>query len=504
MRVLPRIAAVALVLSIGVTPAGAQSGASGIHKIKHVVIIMQENRSFDSYFGTFPGADGFPRNKKGQITVCVPDPARHTCERPYFDPSGTQAGGPHLYEDATRDVAGGKMNGFITSVEVSTNFDTDKLGCLLKLQALSCVDVMCYHDARDIPNYWTYARNYVLSDHMFEPVISWSLPSHLYMVSAWSAICARPFAASTCKTDLQYPDGDGIESSAPGLNQLTGAGPGVVEPIDPDDISNSPLSPDYGWTDITYLLYKHHVSWRYYLSQGLQPDCSNGQISCPPQVQLISTPEIWNPLVDFLSVHQDHQLGNITNGYNLYADLRSGQLPAVSWVIPSLDQSEHPPGTIAAGQDHVTKVINAIMSSPEWNSTAIFLAWDDWGGFYDHVVPPRVDGQGYGLRVPGLVISPYARRGYVDHQQLSFDAYLKFIEDDFLGGQRLNPRNDGRPDPRPDVREQARGLGDLRKDFNFSQKPRKPTLLPTLPYMLFAPAPGVLGSLENLFMPLGP
>src|SRR5437016_14593503 len=118
------------------------------------------------------------------------------------------------------------------------------------------------------------------------------------------------------------------------------------------------------------------------------------------------------------------------------------------------------------------------MKGPDWSSTAIFLAWDDWGGFYDHVRPPVIDGQGYGLRVPGLVISPYARKGYIDHQTLSFDAYLKFIEDDFLGGQRLNPKNDGRPDSRPDVRENVRSLGDLRKDFDFSQHPRAPVPIP--------------------------
>jgi phospholipase C len=139
--------------------------------------------------------------------------------------------------------------------------------------------------------------------------------------------------------------------------------------------------------------------------------------------------------------------------------------------------SDHPPALITRGQAYVTGVVNAIMRSPDWRSTAIFLAWDDWGGFYDHVRPPSVDAQGYGLRVPALVISPYARRGYVDHQVLSFDAYLKFIEDDFLGGRRLDPRTDGRPDPRPDVRENARVLGDLRNDFDFAQRPRPPFLL---------------------------
>jgi phospholipase C len=133
------------------------------------------------------------------------------------------------------------------------------------------------------------------------------------------------------------------------------------------------------------------------------------------------------------------------------------------------------------GQAYVTSIINAAMKSPDWDSTAIFLAWDDWGGFYDHLAPPAVDQNGYGLRVPGLVISPYARRGYIDHQVLSSDAYLKFIEDDFLGGDRLNPATDGRPDPRPDVRETAPALGNLDQDFDFSQPPRAPVLLATNP-----------------------
>jgi phospholipase C len=126
-------------------------------------------------------------------------------------------------------------------------------------------------------------------------------------------------------------------------------------------------------------------------------------------------------------------------------------------------------------------VVNAIMHGPDWKSTAIFLSWDDWGGFYDHVVPPGVDSAGYGIRVPGLVISSYAKRGYVDHQTLSFDAYLKFIEDDFLKGRRIDPLLDGRPDPRPNVRENAPLLGNLIKSFDFHQRPRPPFLLPRHP-----------------------
>jgi phospholipase C len=137
----------------------------------------------------------------------------------------------------------------------------------------------------------------------------------------------------------------------------------------------------------------------------------------------------------------------------------------------------------------VTGLVNAIMQSPDWDSTAIFLSWDDWGGFYDHVVPPGVDVNGYGLRVPGILISPFARAGFIDSQTLSHDAYNKFIEDDFLGGQRLDPASDGRPDPRPDVREANPLLGDLTADFDFNQPPRPPLLLPVCPATDLTPQP---------------
>jgi phospholipase C len=121
------------------------------------------------------------------------------------------------------------------------------------------------------------------------------------------------------------------------------------------------------------------------------------------------------------------------------------------------------------------------MAGPDWDTSAIFLTWDDWGGFYDHVEPPRVDLNGYGIRVPGILISPYARTGLIDDQTLSFDAYLKLIEDLFLDGQRLDPRTDGRPDRRPTVREEVKILGDLRDEFDFSQPPRPPLCLDPRP-----------------------
>ncbi len=422
-----------------------------IHKIRHVVVIMQENRSFDSYFGTYPGADGIPKN------VCVPDPATGSCQRPYHDTSDVNGGGPHGQTNAAADIDGGKMDGFVAQAEHA------KKGCVDPTNP-NCtngpVDVMGYHTAAEIPNYWAYARNFVLQDHMFEPNASWSLPAHLFMVSEWSAKCSVQGDPMSCVNALQSP------AAPPDFK----SGRGKASP-----------PPDYAWTDLTYLLHKDHVSWGYYVFPGTQPDCDDDEMTCKALPQNAKTPGIWNPLPYFDTVAQDGQLGDVQPIHDFYAAARAGRLPAVSWVDPAGAVSEHPPSRVSVGQDYVTGLINTIMRGPDWRSTAIFLAWDDWGGFYDHVVPPVVDENGYGLRVPGIVISPYAKRGYVDHQTLSFDAYVKFIEDDFLNGARIDPKTDGRPDPRPDVRENAKILGNLVADFDFHQKPRAPLILPEYP-----------------------
>lgn len=426
-------------------------------KIKHVIVIMQENRSFDTYFGTYPGADGIPM-QNGVPTVCVPDPKTKECVKPYHNPQDINAGGPHAAASAKADIAGGKMNGFIASFRRAqkTCQSPDTPGCA----AGATPDVMGWHDAREIPNYWAYAQNFVLQDKMFEPNASWSLPSHLFMVSGWSAKCSQPGDPASCVNALDGPSGLNVSKN------------------------------DYAWTDLTYLLYKANVSWAYYLSEGSEPDCADDAMLCQPKPQSRNVPGIWNPLPAFDTIKQDGQEGNIQTLDKYLAAAKNGTLPAVSWIVPENTVSEHPPAKISNGQAYVTQLINAAMQGPDWNTTAIFLAWDDWGGFYDHVAPPKVDQNGYGLRVPGLVISPYAKQGYIDHQILSFDAYLKFIEDDFLGGQRIDPATDGRPDPRPSVREAMPQLGNLINDFDFTQTPRPALVLPTHPQPGPASVPG--------------
>jgi phospholipase C len=450
-----------------------------IHKIHHVVVIMQENRSFDSYFGTYPGADGIPglAGNPGSVP-CVPSPATGGCVTPFHDRRDVNEGGPHGASSAHADIASGKMNGFVAQQQ------RGRAGCIGTFNP-ACGsggngdDSMGYHTGADIPNYWTYADQFVLQDHMFEPNASWSLPEHLFMVSEWSARCSKQDDPMSCRNALESPR-------------------------NPPDFRFGPSRhPNYAWTDLTYLMHKYGVSWAYYVFKGTEPDCEDDQaVSCTPVGQGPKTPGIWNPLPYFATVHQDGQLANIKSLSDFFTAAHAGTLPAVSWIVPNGAVSEHPPARVSTGQRYVTGLINAIMQSPDWSSTAIFLAWDDWGGFYDHVIPPTVDRNGYGLRVPGLVISPYARHGYIDHQTLSFDAYVKFIEDDFLGGQRLDPRTDGRPDPRPDVREDEPILGNLLSDFDFSQPPRAPVILPLNPRTdlvappnpLIGPRRGPLGS----------
>ncbi|HEY5094880.1 MAG TPA: alkaline phosphatase family protein [Candidatus Eremiobacteraceae bacterium] len=404
------------------------SASSSIPQIQHVIIIMQENRSFDSYFGTYPGANGIPM-KNGMPNDCNPDPQTKQCVYSYHEHMEKTYGGPHDSSAEIKDVDGGKMDGFVAQAKIGQNFGGS--------------EVMAYHDAREIPDYWAFAHNYVLQDAMFSSTTEWSLPAHLYLVSNWSATCAVLNDPLSCQSS------DPCCLPQPGGN---------------------------AWTDITWLLHRSGVSWKYYVFPGQSPDVINpGEddgvhgIYVP---QSATIPTDWNPLPLFTDVAEDNQLGNIVDGGGFYADARHGRLPAVSWVVPDFHTSEHPNANPRVGMKYVSGLVDAVMSGPDWNSTAIFVSWDDFGGLFDHVVPPTIDSYGYGIRVPGLVISPWAKHGFIDHQLLSFDAYNKFIEDLFLRGQRIDPTMDGRPDNRPDVRENYPGLGDLLNDFDFSQSIR--------------------------------
>jgi phospholipase C len=431
------MALVALVLAIGAFSPAAPAprtiaAAAASAPIKHVVVIMEENHSFDNYFGTFPGANGIPAG------VCLTDPSTHGCDPPYHNPAGYSQDLPHHTSAGVVDINNGRMDGFVQEEQAVCKCSQHQ--------------AMGYFDATDIPVFWRYAKTYALQDNLFEQVLGWSYPSHLAMVSDWSASCTSPTDPMSCtgNPNLGFPNW----KSWPASNTLP-------------------------WTDLTYILHRGGVSWGYYNANGTQPICVSNSCTLTPSNP--GTPVYWNPLPWFTDVQQDGDLGNIRTQSAFYNAVAGGTLPAVSWVIPSPTQSGHPSQGVNAGSEqYVVSLVNAIESSPEWNSTAIFLEWDDWGGEYDHVPPPTVDGLGFGLRVASMLISPYAKHGYIDHQALSVDAINKFIEDTFLNGQRLDPANDGRPDSRPTVRENNPLLGDLSQDFDFTQPPSAPVLLPVV------------------------
>jgi len=423
----------------------------GFEHIQHVIFIVQENRSFDHYFGTFPGADGIPM-KDGRPSVCAPDPVTGVCARPFHTDELVNIGGPHSTDYAIGDVNGGRMDGFIEQlIRSPIRCGDDRSGdfCRSRLGPQGQPDVMSYHDDREIPNYWAWAERFVLQDRMFAPTDSWTLPAHLFLVSAWSATCTDPHDPMSCRSDT-----DLIGTLD---NQRHGAHP-----------------PTYAWTDITWLLDEGGVSWAYYPSEQLCDD--------PPCEQSGATPA-QNPLPAFTTVHEHDNLDRIQTHQDFLKALDDGSLPTVSWLTPGRGGiSEHPMQgnnpALTKGVAYVTRMINHVMRSDYWWSSAIFLVWDDWGGFYDHVEPPVVDENGYGLRVPGLVISPWVKPGTIDSQTLSFDAYLKFIEDLYLDGERLDPATLSRPDSRPTVREEVALLGDIRNVFDFHQDPLPPMPLP--------------------------
>jgi phospholipase C len=442
----------ALLASTGsAVDAEVRAPGSGLRKLDHLIFIVQENRSFDHYFGTYPGADGFTM-VDGEPANCIPDPVLGHRSCSYHSRREMFKGGPHNQRASIRSIDGGSMDGHIEALPMVSKWCIDRASaeCRRFVGPDLQPDVMSYLDRRNIPNYWSYADEFVLHDRMFGPTDGWTLPAHLFLVSGWSALCSDPVDPMSCVSNVDLKP----------LEQRWEYGE----------------EPTYAWTDITWLLDQANVPWGYYVADGtcVFPPCAD--------LRGENTPSTRNPLPGFTTVHETEQLDRIQTHQDFLAQVRDGTLPSVSWIVPGT-ASDHPSSGrgIAAGQAYVTRLINAIGKSRMWETSAIFLTWDDWGGFYDHVLPPRVDESGYGLRVPSLLISPYARHGYVDHQTLSFDAYLKLIEDRFLDGQRLDPTTLDRPDSRPTVREEVDLLGDLAEAFNFRHQPRDPLILDPTP-----------------------
>lgn len=394
----------------GATPGYAQSSTQagtcvevpGCGAIQHVVFFIKENRSFDSMFGRFPGADG-------TTTYRTPDGTLHPLgHEPTLLPRDIQ----HGYVPATRAVDGGKMDGF-SLIPSAHQFGMDM------------ADVQFVR--RDIPRYWRYARTFTLADHFFSSIRSNSFSNHLYTIVADS------------HGVFSNPDGPmwGCDASAR-TRTLRRTAAGAVRSV----------YPCFTMETETDLLDAHHISWRYYAPRQSEPGY------------------IWSALDAIGHVRQGPEWQtNVVDYQTFAADARAGNLPSVSWLVQPAVLADHPPHDICPGENWSVAEINAIMSNPAlWAHTAVILTWDDYGGFYDHMPPPtgpRATLQ-YGPRVPALIISPYARRGYVDHTFYTFTSLLT------LAGAIFNlptlPGTDTRPGP-------------LLNAFDFSQSPIAPLTL---------------------------
>jgi len=388
--------------------------------IKHIIIIMQENRSFDEYFGVYPGVNGIPPGVK--LTVA---PGSTETVAPYLETDSNPAGGSHSWEAAHEAYDNGKMDGFVWT---------------------SGRNAMGYYDYHMLPYYWTYAANYVLFDNLFESVLSYSLPAHLYLVAGQSGgyVTGRAPPVFDVKTIMQ-------ELKPAGISWKYYVGttfPGKFSPA----LMNEDPDPTDNW-----------VIGNIWLN-----NTDDGSGSLGPQATVpdaASTPQygLWNPLPHIADVMNDPTLlSHDVPGSQFYTDIQSGKLPQVSWVIPNPQVSEHPNAGPVPGQKYVVTLVNTIMQSQYWRDSAIFVVWDDWGGFYDHVPPPKIDQYGLGFRVPALLISPYARQNFVSHHVYEFSSFLTLIEDQF-GLKALTNRDSA-----------ANSFAD---EFDFNQAPRAPVVL---------------------------
>ncbi len=397
-----RTLAVSLLLLVSLAPSAVWAQAdehAPTTPIEHFVFLFQENHTFDNYFGTRPGVDGIPEG------TCMPVKAGTTtpCVEPFHigERGITDLG--HTEAQFEREFQEGRMDGF-----VEANSDNDRDGSL----------AMGYYDDRDLPYYWNIADEYAIFDRFFSSAKGGSIPNHMF------AVTGTP----------------GVESG--GREQI----------------------PPGGWGKLPTIfdrLQDAGVTWKFYI-ENYDPEIN---YKTRDRVELVdrAAQVIWAPLLGYKRFVEDPELSShIVDLDEYYADVANDTLPAVSYLVPS-GNSEHPPGRIQAGETLVKALITQLMRSESWDSSAFFWTYDDWGGWYDHVPPPVVDEWGYGFRVPALLVSPYARRGFVSSETNDFTSILAFIEHNW----NLEP-----------LADRDAVANDMMEVFDFEAGPRPPKLLP--------------------------
>ncbi|MFZ0574526.1 MAG: alkaline phosphatase family protein [Candidatus Cybelea sp.] len=399
----------------GSTPAGAGSfqpppPAKQGNYFKHIVILIQENRTFDNLFATFPGADGTRSGKthNGKILLRAGDLESEVSPNNGYSCCWV------------RDWNRGKMN----------HFD------LVPIGRVPGTYVYQYVRPDQIVPYWDLAKQYVLSDHMFQTQGSGSFTAHQDLIRGDTAI-------NETYNLIDFPTG--------GADQPWGcdANPGTKTSLITADnkySGNVGPFPCLTYATLRDLLDPGDISWRYYA----------------PAVGGSFGGNLWNAFDAIKAVRYGPEW--TTNEANpetrVFTDISRDTLPSVAWVIPDYQNSDHPGDNSDTGPSWVAQVVNAIGQSPAWKTTAIVIVWDDWGGWYDHVPPPGAHHYGgLGFRVPAIVVSPYSRTGYVSHNNYEFGSIIKFVEENW----RL-----------PSLGTTDKTSASFVKDFfDFTQQPRK-------------------------------
>ena len=360
--------------------------------IEHFIVIMQENHTFDNYFGTYPGADGIPPGTC--MPVSILGAGNGECVEPYHIGEGPIEDLDHSLKTFRAQFNGGKMNGFVYALDQRNQNGALSMG---------------YYDDRDLPYYWNLADEYVLFDRFFASEHGGSFSNHMYWVAG-----------------------------QPGGRRPTSDGYSHIETI-------------------FDRLEERGISWKFYVQKY------KDEVTYRSPAEDWASQVIWVPLLNMDRFIDDPKLkGHIVDLEEYYKDLKNGTLPAVSYIVPS-GASEHPPGSIQAGAKFVKSLIQALMRSDAWDSSAFLLVYDDWGGWYDHVPPPQVDEFGYGFRVPAMLVSAYARRGYIDSTELDFTSTLKFIEENW----NIEP-----------MAERDANANNFLSAFDFSKPPREAAYIP--------------------------
>jgi phospholipase C len=404
-----RYGLVGLILLLSACSSGAASPPLlqvAAQKIKHIVFFIKENRTFDNYFGTYPGANGATTaiDSEGETILL-----QHEQDQvPDID---------HSFEGAKDAYNNGKMDSFNLLNGANTTYKTRRTNPYANNSLTQMYQ-------SDIPNYWLYAQNFVLGDNMFSSLMGPSFPNHLYTIAAQSGGVIDNPPSDTVGWGCDVPNEQVKVMSSNGSRHLQEA--------------------CFNFQTLADELDAKGYSWRYYAP----PAGGFGyHWSAFDAIKHIRYGKDWQYVVPTQQFKQD---------------AANGTLPTVSWIVTPSDDSEHPPASVCVGENWTVQMLNSLMRGPDWSSTAVFLTWDDFGGFYDHVAPQQIDSYGLGFRVPLLVISPYAKKGYIDHTQYEFSSMLRFAEDT-LGLPTLAKRD--------------KGANDMFNAFDFTQKARAPLIL---------------------------